>query len=91
MENSKIIELKNFSIGLPQKMKYGNDKEIDTGICKQTIEEAFLTKDGFHGDGVADLRYHGGPDRAVCVYPNIIYFGRKNSRILYHLPLLVRI
>ncbi|MED3550285.1 MOSC domain-containing protein [Cytobacillus praedii] len=69
MENSKIIELKNFSIGLPQKMKYGNDKEIDTGICKQTIEEAFLTKDGFHGDGVADLRYHGGPDRAVCVYP----------------------
>lgn len=69
MENSKVIELKNFSIGLPQKMKYGNDKEIDTGICKQTIEEAFLTKDGFQGDGVADLRYHGGPDRAVCVYP----------------------
>lgn len=69
MENSKVIELKSFSIGLPQKMKYGNNKEIDTGICKQTIEEAFLTKDGFQGDGVADLRYHGGPDRAVCVYP----------------------
>lgn len=69
MRNSKVIELKNFSIGLPRKMKYGNDKEIDTGICKQTIEEAFLTKEGFQGDGVADLRYHGGIDRAVCVYP----------------------
>lgn len=69
METSKVIELKNFSIGLPRKMKYGNDKEIDTGICKQTVEEAILTKDGFQGDGVADLRYHGGPDRAVCVYP----------------------
>ena len=69
MENNKAIELKNFSIGLPKKMKYGNDKEIDTGICKQTIKEAFLTKEGFRGDGVADLRYHGGPDRAVCVYP----------------------
>ncbi len=69
MRNNKVIELKNFSIGLPKKMKYGNDKEIDTGICKQTIEEAFLTKEGFRGDGVADLRYHGGPDRAVCVYP----------------------
>ncbi len=69
MRNSKDIELKNFTIGLPQKMKYGNDQEIDTGICKQTIEEAFLTKEGFRGDGVADLRYHGGPDRAVCVYP----------------------
>jgi MOSC domain-containing protein YiiM len=69
MRNNKVIELKNFSIGLPQKMKYGNDKVIDTGICKQTTEEAFLTKEGFRGDGVADLRYHGGPDRAVCVYP----------------------
>ena len=69
MGSSKLIELKNFSIGLPQIMKYENDKEMDTGICKQTIEEALLTKDGFLGDGVADLRYHGGPDRAVCVYP----------------------
>lgn len=69
MTSSKLIELKNFSIGLPQKMKYENNLEMDTGICKQTIEEALLTKDGFLGDGVADLQYHGGPDRAVCVYP----------------------
>ena len=69
MRNNKVMELKSFSIGLPKKMKYGNDKEIDTGICKQTTEEAFLTKEGFRGDGVADLQYHGGPDRAVCVYP----------------------
>ena len=69
MRSSEVIELKNFSIGLPQKMKYGNDKELETGICKQTVEEAFLAKEGFRGDGVADLRYHGGPDRAVCVYP----------------------
>jgi len=69
MRSSEVIELKNFSIGLPQKMKYGNDKELETGICKQTVEEAFLAKEGFRGDGVADLRYHGGPNRAVCVYP----------------------
>jgi MOSC domain-containing protein YiiM len=67
--SSKLIQLKNFSIGLPQKMKYENNREMDTGICKQTIEEALLTKDGFLGDGVSDLRYHGGPERAVCVYP----------------------
>ncbi len=69
MASSKVIELKNFSIGLPQKMKYENNEEMDTGICKQTIEEALLTKGGFLGDGVADLRNHGGPDRSVCVYP----------------------
>ncbi|HJF33561.1 MAG TPA: MOSC domain-containing protein [Sporosarcina psychrophila] len=66
-------ELKNLSIGLPKKMKYGNGKEMDTGICKDMIQEAFLTKDGFQGDGVADLRHHGGLDRAVCVYPHEHY------------------
>lgn len=66
---SNSIELKNLSIGKPKTMKYGNNKEMETGICKETIEEAFLTKEGFQGDGVADLRYHGGSDRAVCVYP----------------------
>ena len=69
MDSSKVIELINFSIGLPKIMKYENDKEINTGICKQKTEEAILKKEGFLGDGVADLRYHGGPDRAVCVYP----------------------
>ncbi|WP_404817775.1 MOSC domain-containing protein [Ureibacillus galli] len=64
-----MIELKNFSIGLPKKMKYGNDLEVSTAICKEKVDEAFLTKDGFIGDGVADLKHHGGPDRAVCVYP----------------------
>ncbi|MEK5039606.1 MOSC domain-containing protein [Sporosarcina sp. FSL K6-3457] len=63
------IELKNLSIGLPKKMKYGNDKELETAICKETVEEVFLAKEGFRGDGVADLKHHGGLDRAVCVYP----------------------
>lgn len=70
MTTSTIIELKNFSIGLPKKMKYGKkDDEIHTAICKESVEEAFLTKDGFVGDGVGDLKHHGGFDRAVCVYP----------------------
>lgn len=63
------MKLEKISIGKPKEMRYGNDKELLTGICKETVEEAFLTIDGFHGDGVADLRYHGGLDRAVCVYP----------------------
>ncbi len=50
-------------------MKYGDGLEINTGIRKETVEEAFLTREGFRGDSVANLRFHGGPDRAVCVYP----------------------
>ncbi|WP_204556869.1 MOSC domain-containing protein [Bacillus ectoiniformans] len=49
-------------------MTYG-EKQVHTAICKDIIEEAFLTKDGFRGDDVADKKHHGGPDRAVCVYP----------------------
>lgn len=62
------IELINLAVGLPSKMIYGENKELITGICKEGIEEAYLSKEGFKGDGVADLKHHGGPDRAVCVY-----------------------
>lgn len=64
-----VIELKTFSIGLPKQMKYGNNQLLSTAICKETVDEAFLTKVGFVGDDVADKKHHGGPDRAVCVYP----------------------
>jgi MOSC domain-containing protein YiiM len=67
------IEIINFAIGLPKKMKYGNQEEMYTGICKDKTEKAFLTKEGFCGDGVANLKYHGGPDRAVCIYPHEHY------------------
>lgn len=63
------IKIENFSIGQPKEMHYGENQEVVTGICKETVEEAFLSFDGFRGDGVADLRHHGGLDRAVCVYP----------------------
>lgn len=63
------MKLENFSIGKPKEMQYGDNKEVLTGICKETVQEAFLTVDGFKGDQVADLRYHGGLDRAVCLYP----------------------
>ncbi|MGG0184471.1 MOSC domain-containing protein [Bacillus rhizoplanae] len=63
------IELIHFSIGKPKTIQYAEEKEMTTGICKQLVEDAFLSKDGFRGDGVADLRFHGGPDRAVCIYP----------------------
>ncbi|MFS1514923.1 MOSC domain-containing protein [Bacillus sp. SM2101] len=58
----------SISIGQPKSYVW-NGKTEDSGIGKQIIEEAFLTTEGFVGDGVANQKYHGGPDRAVCVYP----------------------
>lgn len=59
----------NLSIGQSKTMPYGNGEEMLTAICKEKVDEAFLAVDGFRGDSVTDLRFHGGVDRAVCVYP----------------------
>ncbi|MDQ0430390.1 MOSC domain-containing protein YiiM [Planomicrobium stackebrandtii] len=73
MRNSEKAVIKNFAVGLPENMAYGNGKEMKTAIRKQQVQEAFLSKDGFFGDGVADLKHHGGPERAVCIYPHEHY------------------
>ena len=41
----------------------------NSAIMKKNVEEAFLTKNGFTGDSVANRDVHGGPERAVCLYP----------------------
>ena len=41
---------------------------VATASHKQPVGEAKLTRLGFEGDSQADLRHHGGPDKAACVY-----------------------
>ncbi len=61
-----VIEALN--IGRPVKETFFG-KEIVTGICKKAVGgPVHLGKTGFDGDGVGDLKHHGGPDKAVCVY-----------------------
>ncbi|KON87620.1 sulfurase [Sporosarcina globispora] len=62
---NKIVTL---STGKPKKHSWKNREEI-SGIAKEKIEMTYLTKEGFMGDGVANTDFHGGPDRAVCLYP----------------------
>jgi MOSC domain-containing protein YiiM len=66
---AQVKKIHSLSIGTPKPLIYENGEELNTGICKESVIDAFLTKDGFQGDGVANLRFHGGSDRAVCIYP----------------------
>jgi MOSC domain-containing protein YiiM len=60
--------VKVLSIGLPKKEVF-HGKELTTGICKNPVAgQRLLTRLGFEGDGVGDLKHHGGSDKAVCVY-----------------------
>lgn len=38
------------------------------GVPKLPRAACFITVDGLEGDRQRDLRYHGGPERAVCLY-----------------------
>jgi MOSC domain-containing protein YiiM len=38
------------------------------GVPKLAVPQARVTKDGVEGDRQRNLKVHGGPDRAVCVY-----------------------
>ena len=38
------------------------------GVPKLAVREALLTAEGLEGDRQRDLRYHGGPERAVCLF-----------------------
>ncbi|SDH94245.1 MOSC domain-containing protein YiiM [Planococcus glaciei] len=69
MRDFKKAKIHNLSVGMPKTLKYGNGKEMQSAIEKQAVERVFLAKEGFHGDQVADLKHHGGAERAVCIYP----------------------
>ena len=38
------------------------------GVPKLPIERAMVRVDGMEGDRQANRKYHGGPDRALCLY-----------------------
>lgn len=62
------MTIESLNIGLPKKERFYG-RELLTGICKVPVSgPLLLTKLGFEGDGVGDVKHHGGPDKAVCVY-----------------------
>ena len=39
------------------------------GVPKLAVREAVLTETGLESDEQRDLRFHGGPERALCLFP----------------------
>jgi MOSC domain-containing protein YiiM len=40
----------------------------DGGVPKRATPEAFIAVDGVRGDRQRNLKHHGGPNRAVCLF-----------------------
>lgn len=59
----------SINIGKPFKVQYDMDRNFRSAIQKRPVTgKTYLDFLGFEGDQVADLRHHGGRDKAVCVY-----------------------
>lgn len=65
-----VVKVVSVNVGTPKTVMI-DGKPLTTGIYKQPVDEPLtLTRLNFAGDGQADLVHHGGPDKAVCVYPS---------------------
>lgn len=61
--------VRSLNVGKPVEVEH-QGKKVRTGIFKTPVTEArYLSSVNFAGDEQADLKNHGGPDKAVCVYP----------------------
>ncbi|MNH83949.1 6-N-hydroxylaminopurine resistance protein [compost metagenome] len=70
MNNADILSI---NVGTPQQMQY-NNKQVLSGIYKKQVDEPlYLSFLNLEGDGQADLKHHGGKDKALCVYAHEHY------------------
>ena len=72
--------IQSIQAGLPHdyQPERGDDQSRQpwsTGIFKRPVRGPIrLRQQNLEGDGQADLIHHGGPDKAVCVYPSEHWF-----------------
>jgi MOSC domain-containing protein YiiM len=66
------MHIVSLNVGVPETLTYFG-KDVQTGGRKRPVSAAYLHATNFAGDGQADLKNHGGPDKAVCVYPHDHY------------------
>lgn len=65
MNKPKII---NIAIGMPKEYEWNNKTER-SAINKLSVPNMNVKKSGIIGNEVANVEFHGGDDRAVCLYP----------------------
>ncbi len=66
------VGLVSVNVSLPQPLGEHRGKPVSSAIAKRPVEADHLWLDhlNLEGDGQADRRVHGGPDKAVYAYPS---------------------
>ncbi len=79
------MKVLSINLGTPKTLLY-RGKTVKTGIFKTPTEgPQTATFEGFIGDHQADLKHHGGPDKAIYVYDqiNLGYWALKRGESDY--------
>ena len=77
----------SIQVGMPKSYLHGDESSWESGIVKYaTAEPVMASANGIVGDGQSDLRFHGGPDRAILVFakPNYAEFEAILGREIPH-------
>jgi MOSC domain-containing protein YiiM len=70
---TRIVELIAVNVAQPEIIGMRRDQPVPSAIRKRRVVSngtLTLTRENLSGDRQADLRVHGGPDKAVYVYPS---------------------
>jgi MOSC domain-containing protein YiiM len=51
------------------------------GMPKKPVPSARVTQAGVEGDKQRNLKYHGGPDRAVCIFSEELYEELRDAGV----------
>ncbi|MFT5422332.1 MAG: MOSC domain-containing protein YiiM [Phycisphaerales bacterium] len=79
MPSTTTASIASLNVGSATQVEW-NGKPVSTGIYKSPIEGPLrVGADRVEGDHVADLRVHGGPDKAVYAFPSEHYAGWQSA------------
>lgn len=81
---SVSARLESLNVGRPAPLGY-RGRQVPSGFRKEPVSRSlWLGETGLEGDAQADLENHGGPEKAVCVYPleHYPYWEERLSRAL---------
>jgi len=72
----------------PESSNRQSGQPWESGIFKDLVPgPVWLSYGGLHGDEQADRKYHGGPEKAVCVYPSAHYDYWRRQPGLADIPI----
>lgn len=73
MQPESVMSVISVNVGLPREV-VSKGKTVLTGIYKQPVAGRVIVRQlNLDGDRQADLTVHGGPDKAIYVYPSEYY------------------